>query len=463
MAEQFFGITDPGRERDNNEDTFIAQRGTSGFIIAAAIDGVGGYAGGEIASALAREVFLDRLKSASGDMQSVLLDCFHLANERILKEKQQKKDYNHMACVATLAVADIENNQFYFAHVGDTRLYLLRDNSLVKISHDQSFVGFLEDSGRLTEEAAMQHPKRNEISKALGFESMLTESKDYVEVGQSPFLPGDVLLLCSDGLTDMVNAIMITSILSRNVSLKEKGKLLVEEANTQGGKDNITVVLVKNDKAPAQHTAINLKQRDVQKATPAPVAEKKTAKPVKKSRGGLTAFLVILLLASLGINAYQYSQKPPPVVAVVKPVPKGPNAQELKLQHALDGIKNKILVLADTAYHSPIILTKALLINTDSLLIKAKGNITLQCDTGYKGPALQLAERCKSIVLDSLSFTGFTPSIAVANNNLTLKNVRFNNGGQGIESSVKFTDKKYVNGKLPAVVFKTDSLPNKSK
>ena len=104
-----------------------------------------------------------------------------------------------MACVLTLAVVDIEKNKFYYAHVGDTRLYLFRDNTLVKVSKDHSFVGFLEESGRLTEEAAMQHPKRNEINKALGLGVKFSASDDYIETGESPFLPGDLLLLCSDG------------------------------------------------------------------------------------------------------------------------------------------------------------------------------------------------------------------------------------------------------------------------
>jgi serine/threonine protein phosphatase PrpC len=109
-----------------------------------------------------------------------------------------------------MALVDIANNKFYYTHVGDTRLYLFRD-SLVKVSRDHSFVGFLEDNGKLSEEAAMRHPKRNEINKALGFDAQIA-SKDYIETGESPFLPGDMLLLCSDGLTDMVNNSAITSI-----------------------------------------------------------------------------------------------------------------------------------------------------------------------------------------------------------------------------------------------------------
>ena len=138
----------------------------------------------------------------SGEVIPVLTDAFAEANEKIWQERHAVKEHDKMACVVTLAVADLSSNQFYFAHLGDTRLYLFRDGSLVKITHDQSFVGFLEDSGRLSESEAMKHVKRNEIDKALGFKTKI-HSGDDIETGQSPFLPGDLLLLCNDGLTKM--------------------------------------------------------------------------------------------------------------------------------------------------------------------------------------------------------------------------------------------------------------------
>jgi len=149
----------------------------------------------------------------------------------------------------------LRETNFNYAHVGDTRLYLFRDNSLVKVTHDHSFVGFLEDSGRLSEEAAMQHPKRNEINKALGFDEEKFLEPDYIETGESPFLPGDILLLCSDGLSDMLNSRTIIGILSSPQNIKEKSKELINAANKAGGKDNITVVLLQNNKPPIQQEA----------------------------------------------------------------------------------------------------------------------------------------------------------------------------------------------------------------
>src|SRR6202012_3679376 len=161
---------DQGRQRQNNEDAFIAQPTADGrYLIACVIDGVGGYSGGEIAAGIARETILKGLNKISGEVIPVLTAAFAAANDKIWEERQTVKEHHQMACVLTLAVADIQTKQFYFAHLGDTRLYLFRDGSLVKISHDQSFVGFLEDSGRLSESEAMKHPKRNEIDKALGF------------------------------------------------------------------------------------------------------------------------------------------------------------------------------------------------------------------------------------------------------------------------------------------------------
>lgn len=257
MAENFAGTTDTGRMRENNEDTFIAERiRDNTLIMACVIDGVGGYAYGEVAASVARETILDYFNKPWDDLAPMLKASFIAANDRIFDEKQRDTDYERMACVLTLAVVDTENNQFQYAHLGDTRLYLLRDGSLIKIARDHSFVGFLEDSGRLTEAAAMRHPKRNEINKALGFQQQIELPDDYIETGQSPFLPGDMLLLCSDGLTDLVTRADITEVLTSKGSLADKATELVAMANAKGGKDNITVVLVHHDKPRPEYAPI---------------------------------------------------------------------------------------------------------------------------------------------------------------------------------------------------------------
>lgn len=257
MDNNFFGLTDTGKVRGNNEDTFILQPSIGGeYILAAAIDGVGGYSGGEIAAASARESIVEYFANPRSDLNAMMKEALINANEKIYKEKIEVKEHDSMACVLTFAVVDIKNNEFHYIHVGDTRLYLLRDKSLVKITKDQSFVGFLEDSGRLSEEEAMRHPKRNEINKALGFNTGLEKDADYFDTGKSPFLPGDMILLCSDGLTDMVNKQDITDILTSEITLEEMAQKLIDAANTNGGKDNITAVLVKNDKPYQKQEAV---------------------------------------------------------------------------------------------------------------------------------------------------------------------------------------------------------------
>ncbi|MEO6522101.1 MAG: protein phosphatase 2C domain-containing protein [Mucilaginibacter sp.] len=476
MADQFFGITDTGKQRQNNEDAFIAQQQVnSKFVIACVIDGVGGYSGGEVAAALARESILKRLEKPSGEIIPMLVDCFSLANEKILAEKQSVKQHDSMACVATLAIADMERNQFYYAHVGDTRLYLVRDQSLVKISHDQSFVGFLEDSGRLTEDAAMKHPKRNEINKALGFETQLSKNSDYIETGQSPFLPGDMILLCSDGLTDMINKNKILSIITGSGSIKEKCRGLIDAANEAGGKDNVTVVLVQNNKIPARHNA-TMPEANVNKpelTTTLTTNENQEVlhtkeTPVSQTTGNKTLVIVLSLftLLFLGTTIWQYLNKTQPAQPIAKPtiiIAKVKNDQEIKLQQSVDQLKGHILVLSDSVFRSPIILTQAIRVNADSIVIKAKGNIVFKSDTSNSGIAFSFLPTCKSIVLDSISFSGFKTAIVACNNVLKLKNVRFFNCGVPVQYGHLITSQKFISVTLLPVSFRADSLPIQSK
>ena len=473
MTDIFFGCTDTGKQRQNNEDTFIAQQADDKFIIACVIDGVGGYAGGEVAAALARESILQRLQNPSGNVVPMLVDCFNLANQKIINEKQTDKKHSSMACVATLAVIDIEKNIFNYAHVGDTRLYLLRDNSLIKISHDQSFVGFLEDSGRLTEEAAMKHPKRNEINKALGFETQLAKSDDYIETGQSPFLPGDMVLLCSDGLTDMVDKQTMEEILAEETSLKEKCTKLIAQANANGGRDNITVVLVKNNKKPLQHNATmpaaGVTKSIISEDKPHPREEESsmdTPTPsTSKSPWGKAPVIILSVLTFLflGTTVWQYLENQnrdvaPATPIVVTPIPVEKNKQEIKLQQSINNLKGNVLILADSAYQSPVVLTQPISVNRDTIIIKNKGNIVFKADTSNKGSAFDFSAKCH-VVLDSLSFNGFTTAVLSRNNNLALKNISFVACGTSVQYLIRFPQKKYISCAIAPVRFAADSLP----
>jgi serine/threonine protein phosphatase PrpC/preprotein translocase subunit SecG len=482
MAENFFGLTDTGKVRSNNEDTFIAQRLSSQLILASVIDGVGGYNGGEVAAAIAREQMLDYLSDKQGDAIHAMIESFKLANNAISAKKQEVKELDSMACVATMALVDIQNNLFYYAHVGDTRLYLLRDTTLVKISKDHSFVGFLEDSGRLTEKEAMDHPKRNEINKALGFTSQIDADESFIETGQSPFLPGDMLLLCSDGLTDMVNKVDITDIITQKISLQEKATRLIHAANKNGGHDNITVVLVQNDKLPVNklQTAptVEIKKNDVpaaevkkehQAVKAAINPEKEKAMPAKKSNV-LSVILAILCIAFLGAALYYYLQwqkeinKPVAEQTTPKNAEKQPrNAQEIQLQNAINMAKGDTVTLIDSLFKQPVIVSDTLDISKPRLFIKVKGSLTLQCDTAYKGPAFSVFKGAKAIGLENIKLQGFTVGVSTHNTDLHLKNVQFINCNTPVLRAFILPLGKPVTEGFPVTVLYADSVSKSTK
>ena len=482
MAENFFGLTDTGKVRDNNEDTFIAQSLDGQMILAAVIDGVGGYNGGEVAAAIARERMLDKMSGNTGNISQMMTDAFKQANDAISAKKLESKELDSMACVATMAVADIQNNLFYYAHVGDTRLYLLRDTTLVKISKDHSFVGFLEDSGRLTEREAMDHPKRNEINKALGFSSQIDSDETFIETGQSPFLSGDIVLLCSDGLTDMVNKADITAIVTQKISLAEKAKQLISAANKNGGHDNVTVVLVQNNKAPQQpgftaptvelkknsdeHVAVKEVHQSV--AAAASASSKKDTMTGKKS-SLLNVILVILCIAFFGAALYYYLQwqkeinkAPFQNQVAVLPAKQLRNAQEIQLQNAINLVKGDTLILVDSSFKQPVIISDTLDISKPRLFIKVKGNLSLQADTSYKGPAFSLSPKANTTGLENISLHGFTVGISTFNSDLHLKNVLFANCGIAVQKAFSLPGNKAVTEGFPVTVLYADSVKNKS-
>ncbi|TKC10537.1 serine/threonine-protein phosphatase [Pedobacter polaris] len=460
MAKHFFGLTDTGKIRDNNEDSFIVEPIANGqFILAAAIDGVGGYNGGEVAAAIAKEEISKQFKARPVDPISQMINAFRKANEVIVAKKNAEKELSEMACVATLVLADIEHNQFYYAHVGDTRLYLLRDGSLIKISKDHSFVGFLEDSGRLNETAAMQHPKRNELNKAIGFSDQIADDESYIETGQSPFLPGDLLLLCSDGLTDMVNKQDIVSLLMQGDTLEKKAGNLVALANENGGRDNITVVLVQNDKTPQRveptkpgfvHQAPASADVEYIAATPVDEPIPKANKSPKRHSGFIALIILCIVLLCATVLLFLQTQRTANHgSAMVQPTPKlVRNSQEQLLQDAFDHAVGDTLVLSDSIFKSPILISDTLRIRKDTLYVFANG-IVLQADSGYRGAAITMMQQSKLMKLDSLQFRGFGTAIAVSNQALLLKNVRFINCVLPLKNSYNFPNQQLVNAEVP--------------
>ena len=245
-------LTDLGKMRDNNEDNYIWVE-KKDLAVVGVIDGVGGYEGGEIAAELCKKS-IERSFEKEADWRLLaekkLSAVTTKANNLIYDERLKNTQLSKMSCVMSFAVLDSTREVLHYAHVGDTRGYIYRNGELTKFTHDHSFVGYLEESGTIQEEDAMRHPRRNEISKLMG-EKLLSEADDdYIEIGSYSFYANDIVLFCSDGLTDLVRKSEIEKVLSQVVSLDKKAQLLVDLANEMGGKDNITVAL-------AQYSAQN--------------------------------------------------------------------------------------------------------------------------------------------------------------------------------------------------------------
>ena len=444
MADFFYGITDIGRQRDNNEDAFIAQPlYKNGPVLAAVIDGVGGYEGGEVAAAIAKQTFLGAFRPDAGNIIETLRSAYAAANEKIFQEKRTSGANGNMSCVATFSYVDIKNNKFFYAHVGDTRLYLFRDQSLIKVTKDQSFVGFLEDSGRLTEAEAMGHVKRNEINRALGFDIAANFAGDYVETGESPFLPGDTLLLCSDGLTDLVNADGIRSVLSKKILLEEKAKELVDAANGAGGKDNITVVLVQNAKKPVkqeiQRPTVLKKPLAVKKLAEGPAKEAPTppariapAAPQQKNTSSQRNWLIGLSILSFLLLAtliWALTRKNAPEVATTRPEAVQKNPSEIRLQAFINSGTSDTVDISDATIGASIYLTDTLWIRRDSLYLKGSDNATLIRHSAHgNGPAIVVTPQCRFLLIDSLQLKDFGVGILTTNHTvLQFKNARFSN------------------------------------
>lgn len=267
----FYGLSDKGRQRTNNEDAFVAEQLDQDTILAVAIDGVGGYEGGEVAAAIAQLEIPKYLKNfRNGEKLELLKQAVVYANNAIFDRRETDAERSNMSCVLTSAIVDCKRKVIDMVHVGDTRLYQYHNGVLSKLSHDHSLVGYREEVGDLTEEQAMHHPQRNVISRDVGSAKHEIADRDFLEAEEFPLLPNSIILLCSDGLTDLITSSQIIAILSQKGTLESKTQALIDAANTAGGKDNITAVLVdyqadEEETLPKQHqmeTKTNKKEKE---------------------------------------------------------------------------------------------------------------------------------------------------------------------------------------------------------
>lgn len=239
----YYGLTDPGRCRENNEDAYLLEQ-QERYVIAVVADGIGGYEGGEVASYLACKCISDYLRdSPERDLgEDVLKQAVIHANNAVVSQQQNPR-LSSMGCVLTAVLFDLEQHLACMCHVGDTRLYKYKDGVLTKLSRDHSLVGLQEDAGLLSEKEAMSHPRRNIITRFIG-NSRLDWDTTYMMDLSFPIEVDTQYLICSDGLYDMIASTEIMEVLAQVGNQQQKVEALINRANLAGGKDNITTVIL---------------------------------------------------------------------------------------------------------------------------------------------------------------------------------------------------------------------------
>jgi len=229
MIGRVAAVTDPGRTRRHNEDSYVIEPPL--FAIA---DGMGGAQAGEVASGLATAALKEGQADAGGEQR--IADLIQEANRRVYD--RSSSDPNTSGMGTTITVALVEDDHVAFGHVGDSRAYLIRDASMEQLTEDHSLVNELLKTGKLSREEAETHPQRSVITRALG-----TDPDVDVDTFSVRAENGDLFLLCSDGLTDMVSEESILDLVERHRDdIDGALRALVKEANRGGGQDNITVV-----------------------------------------------------------------------------------------------------------------------------------------------------------------------------------------------------------------------------
>lgn len=236
--------TDVGLQRSHNEDTYLCREDLGIFAV---IDGVGGEVAGETAARKAAEILLARLSRQTAAAPQRLREAITLANNAIFEEAQSDPRLHGMACVLTAAV--LEDERLTVGHVGDSRLYRLGRGEIVKVTRDHSPVGLMEERGELSEQQAMDHPRRSEIFRDVGSTPFDVASHGFVDIYELTLGSQEAILLCSDGLSDQVSAERIRAIVELHAGRPERAvKSLIQAANEAGGRDNVTVVLVEGER-----------------------------------------------------------------------------------------------------------------------------------------------------------------------------------------------------------------------
>ena len=236
----FYAITDTGRIRSNNQDYVFASDSDTGvlanlFLVA---DGMGGHRAGEYASETAVKTVLEELRNKNVSEPIPALDsAIRFANKKLYTES--KADASKAGMGTTFVAATVYDEHLYIANVGDSRLYVVEDKGLRQVTRDHSVVEELVRNGGLSKEAARKHADKHKITRAVGAEEEV--KVDFFDV---PISDVHQILMCTDGLTNMLSDEEISDILLSDNKVKQKAELLVTTANEKGGRDNITVVVI---------------------------------------------------------------------------------------------------------------------------------------------------------------------------------------------------------------------------
>jgi len=244
MTFEFFSATDVGRARDNNEDSVALDEAVALAVLA---DGMGGYNAGEVASGMATSFIKSELgrwlEEAAGtvsdsDVKRAMDICVDNANRAIFNAANSNPKYAGMG--TTLVVGVFRGERLLLGHVGDSRAYRFRDDRLIQLTRDHSLLQEQLDAGIITPEEAAYSSNKNLVTRAVGVEDTVM-----LETHLHEALPGDVYLMCSDGLSDMLDDDNIAQVLRSNNTLPETAAALIAAANDMGGKDNIAVILAR--------------------------------------------------------------------------------------------------------------------------------------------------------------------------------------------------------------------------
>ncbi len=239
-----YAKSDKGNVRETNEDYFYISNSLDQVQLYLLADGMGGYNGGEIASQLAvqtaKNYIENNFKDIEKDRDSIIQllgSSMEYANMVVYEKAKENPELQGMG--TTLEICLIYNNKVYIGHVGDSRIYRVRKQFIRKLTQDHSYVQKLVKEGTITKEQAEHHPQKNMLMKALGCNAFVEP-----DVMVKGFLKDDILIMCSDGLSNMVEQQTIYEMASKNI--EQATKDLVQLAKDRGGYDNITVVIIKN-------------------------------------------------------------------------------------------------------------------------------------------------------------------------------------------------------------------------